>query len=67
MKRVRKALVAGATAAGSTLVTALVALDALTVETVSGAIGAAVAAGVAAGWTTWRVPNDPAPGARHDR
>lgn len=54
MAKIRKALIAGASVAIGALVTAAMARGGIPT---AAEIGAAVGLGVAAGWTTYRVPN----------
>lgn len=53
MSKIRKALVAGLSAALSALVAAVASGEGLSAVVVGGAL----AAGVVAGWATWQVPN----------
>lgn len=58
LSKIRKAIVAAGSAAGSVVMTAVLSGNLPTsVEGVSALIGGAVAAGVVAGYVTWRTEN----------
>lgn len=57
MPKVRKALVAGAGAAGAALIAGLKSEIPQTSGGWALLIGGAVTAGIVFGWATWRVPN----------
>lgn len=57
LARVRKAVVAGGIAGAGAAISVLAKGGNFDHATVSQALGAFVAVGVAAAWTTWRVPN----------
>jgi hypothetical protein len=58
MSKVRKAIVAGAGAAGAAVVAALVAGVPTTAEGWAALAGGAIGAGVLAGFAVWRTPNE---------
>lgn len=61
ISRIRKAVVAGVGAGITAGLGALAAAGTLNRDELTKALGVAVAGGAAVAWTTWRVPNDPAP------
>lgn len=60
MKRIRKALIAGAGAGIAPAAAVLAKAEKFDSATISQAIGAFIAAAAVVGWATYRVPNAPA-------